>query len=468
MSVRRAAILLLAAACGCEPAGPVDAGAADAAAALDGGVGCGAVTIALPGEPSQAIPVNEVCTITIELAEPRVVEVWVEGGRRVVFEGIGEAGYLGPVLLESGAHRLTTSGPTTFHLRDLGAPPGAIRIERSLTWTDAVLLDDPSVAGWDRAMRAVTGDAHPGPLVDAFFRRFGTTAHSERLGPLRLLEDQIAAQGSDPTRWDLDAFPFRATGVHHRIDLADATHCGEVRLSYASTHPLHQPFHMILLFRQEATPADRRPDGTAHCAATALAWARLSALDDDAFRAAARAILDAALVRERFLVLETVELIISPWEWRQWFLEGGALENRPLFQTVDAERLNRAGPDRDDFLAWVDENAAAIDARAMSIPSAFRSESARVNDGVPWIPLDLGGVAATATFPALRQHLEIVGCPACHATDADFVQTLPDRTFSPFYERELVAREAHLRALAEGRAETPPFGPLQEDPRLPP
>lgn len=465
---RRAASLLVAAALGCEPASPTDAGAAGDSAAVDGATGCGAVTVALPGEPSVAIPVNEACTITIEVAEPRVVELWLVGGWFIV-EGVGEGGYLGPLVLEAGTYRVTPSPRATFHLRDHGVPPGAIRIDRSLTWTDPVLLDDPAIAGWDRAMRAVVGGAHPGPLVDAFFRRFGTTAHSERLGPQRLLEDQIAAQGSDPTTWDLDAFPFRATGVHHRIDLADPTHCGEVRVSYASTHPLHQPFHMILLFRQEATLADRRPDGTAHCAATALAWARLSALDDDAFRDAARAILDAALVRERFLVLETVEFIISPWEWRQWFLEGGALENRPLFQTVDTERLNRAGPDRDLFLSWVDDNAAALDARTLYIPSAFRSESARVNDGVPWIPLDLGGVAAVAAFPALRQHLEIVGCPACHATDADFVQTLPDRTFSPFYARELVAREAHLRALAEGRAEPAQrFGPLQQDPLLPP
>ena len=64
--------------------------------------------------------------------------------------------------------------------------------------------------------------------------------------------------------------------------------------------------------------------------------------------------------------------------------------------------------------------------------------------------------------------IEQVGCPACHATSAELAQTRPDRTFSPFDAKELVARAAHLIELAEGRAEPPPHGPLQPTPVLPP
>ncbi|MBX3274155.1 MAG: hypothetical protein KF729_28065, partial [Sandaracinaceae bacterium] len=454
---------------GCEGAGPaVDAGLGALDGAADDGGGCAPLALAIPGAPRATGAIHASCGATLTLDEARVLDLWVEHGSLTL--AAREGAYVGPLRLDAGTWLVAVDRDTTLHVRDLGAPPpAALSIARSLTWTDAALLDDPEVAGLDRVMRAVSGDAPPGRLLDAMFRRFGTTAHSERLGPQRIVEEQVELQGADPAGWDLDALPFRVTGVHNRVDLADGTGCGELRVSLASTHALHQPFHLIFLFAQPARDEDLRPDGVAHCAATALAWARLSALDDAAFRAAARAVLAEALAPARFLVLETVEFIISPWEWRQWFLEGGALENRPLFQTVDTERLNRAGPDRGAFLAWVGDNAAALDARTQLVPERFRAPSARVNDGVPWIALDLGGLAALERYPRLRQQLEIVGCPACHATDAPFVQTLPDRTFSPFYRRELDAREAHLRSLAEGRAPIPaPFGPLQPDPLLPP
>ena len=70
-------------------------------------------------------------------------------------------------------------------------------------------------------------------------------------------------------------------------------------------------------------------------------------------------------------------------------------------------------------------------------------------------------------FPDLRGNIEIVGCPACHSADAEFVQTRPDRTFSPFYDKELDARAAHLLTAHAGEGADVPFGPLQEAPVLP-
>ena len=46
--------------------------------------------------------------------------------------------------------------------------------------------------------------------------------------------------------------------------------------------------------------------------------------------------------------------------------------------------------------------------------------------------------------------------------------TRPDRTFSPFYAKELIVRGAHLAELAEGPRERPSHAPLQADPVLPP
>lgn len=435
----------------------------DDAAPGDGGLDATSDGLCAISVEVGATAVDPRCVYTLEL--DGVIELWADEGTLTI--GEETASHFDPRVFA--APTSLAIDAETVHVRSHGAAPSDVEIARSLTWTDPVLLEDPSLVGLARVMRVVAGGPG-GSLFDAWFRRFATTAHSERLGPVRLLEAIAIEQGDDPASWDLDATPFVVTGVHNRIDLTDGTHCGELRVSIASTHPIHQPFHLIALFQQPPLPDDLRPDGSAHCVATALRWGRLSDLDDDAFRGEARALLDGALVRERFVALETVDFLISPWEWRQWFLEGDVLENRPLFQTIDTAGLNAPGARRTELLAWVEDNAAAIDARRILIPEVFRAPSARVNDGVPWIPLDLSGVdpSVLERYPDLRRNLEIVGCPACHATDAPFVQTLPDRSFSPFYATELDARAIALVARARGDATIPPFGPLQSEPVLPP
>ncbi len=346
-----------------------------------------------------------------------------------------------------------------------GAPvPPAVR-ERSLVWTAPALVDDPDVVGLGRVLAAIAPDAHGGRMLDAWFRRFATTLHSERAGPAQLADELALTHGADPAAWDLDALPFKVTGVHNRLDLAErGGGCGELRVSIASTHPTYAPFHMLFLFRQEPSEDDIGPGGAAHCLATARRWARLAASSDDDFVIDARALLDEVLVPERFLLAESVELTVSPWEWRQWTPTGdGELDNPPLFMTVATPMLNEAGPLRDDFLAFVVENAEGLAARTTPIPSGFRAQSARVPPSVPADRLDLTGLdpAILAAYPSLAERIEIVGCPTCHTTDANFVQTNVDRTFSPFYDRELDARGVRLDAMQTGEpVPVPPFGPL--------
>ena len=363
---------------------------------------------------------------------------------------------------------------------------GTVRRERSLAWTDAALLDDPTVVGLARVIGAAAAQVAPtggggGALFDAWLRRFATTAHSERAGPARLADHLRADLGADPSTWNLDDAPFKVTGVHNRVDLMGAfddgtPHCGQLRVSLASTDPILRPFHLLFLFSQPALDddgeaSDFAADGTLTCERTALAWARLSDLDDPAFLDAARALLDEGLAPARFLLAESVELTVSPWEWRQWTPTGDPavpLDNPPLFEQLDVEHLNQPGPARAALLAFVDANADALDARTLKLPDGRRAPSVRVVQGAPWVPLDLTGAAATAAHPSLRQHLEIVGCAACHTADADFVQTRDDRTFSPFYKKELLARGALLGEILAHRRRVIPFGPLQDAPVLPP
>ncbi|MBL8939956.1 MAG: hypothetical protein JNM69_35720, partial [Archangium sp.] len=182
------------------------------------------------------------------------------------------------------------------------------------------------------------------------------------------------------------------------------------------------------------------------------------------------------LTPQRFLLIETVEQSLSPWEWRQWVKTTSTsglpyvFDNPPLFQQLDIERLNQQGALRSAFLSWLSMNVDAAESRRLAIPELFRPPSIRAASGVPRQPLSLAGldVQVLAQHPTIRQQLELVGCAACHTTDADFVQTRADRTISPFYAKELDARARHLERLSAGEAPRAPFGPLQPTPVLPP
>jgi hypothetical protein len=207
------------------------------------------------------------------------------------------------------------------------------------------------------------------------------------------------------------------------------------------------------------------PDDTVHCLGTARRWGRLSALDGAAFVDAATAWLDEGIAHETFLMAETVELTVSPWEWRQWVPSGqDAFDNPPLFQTIDVPRVNAPGPLRDELLAWVATDAASLAQRTMEIPERFRARSAQAPPSAAREILDLTGLDPTmmAEYPTLAADMESMGCPACHTTDAEFVQTNVEREVSPFYDRELDARATRLDLMNEGiEVPTPPFGALQ-------
>lgn len=328
-------------------------------------------------------------------------------------------------------------------------PPVDIDRERSLVWIHPDIVDNPAIIGLARVMATIADDGHGGRHLHDWFDTFATTAHSERLGPALLMEELRGQLGADPTTWDLDALPFIVTAVHNRIDLGPrAGECGELRVSLASTHPIYAPLHLIFLFRQPRVPTDTE------CRAAAARWASLSAMSHTEFVGEARAIIDEVFTKPNFLIAESVELTVSPWEWRQW----DGVVNLPLFQTVDSERLNQAGALRDDFVQFATTNAAALTARTMEVPERFRPLSARVPPGVPRVSLDL----QVTGYPDLAAEIEIMGCPACHTENADFVQTTAQRTFSDFYDAELDARAIWLDRLNRGEdVGVPPFGPLQ-------
>ena len=357
---------------------------------------------------------------------------------------------------------------------DAGRLPGAVVRARSLVWTQPAIVEDPTFVSLASVMAAAADDGHGGDLFDWMLRRFGTTPHSQRSDQTRMADELKMTLGVDPASWDLSQAPFIVTAVHNRIDLAADGHCGELRVSLATTHATIQPFHLIFLFRMQPEAGD------ADCRGLAIRLARLSELAEPDFLLAAEALLAEHVAPARFILLETAEFTFAPWEWRQWTRIPNpdpttsarlpfVLENPPLFQTVDVEGLNPAGPRRDAFLQWVEANARQIDRRRTLIPEQFRPRHAIAPTAFPRQRLSLTGLNPNvlAAYPDLRKKLEIVGCPACHTTEADFVQTTALREFSDFYDRELDARADALDRWVLGTAPSVPFGPLQPNPVLP-
>lgn len=427
---------------------------------------------------------------TLDVAAPAEVALeGLPGGEHLVrLEAIGDAEVTAPWLVPTDVVDggfLARSRRVTGPLEPIaigGAPGASVRlviavraippdadIPHSLTWTDPAVVDDPSAVGLSRVLAAWSDDGHGGLLLDHFLRAFGVTAHSERPGLVELADALAQDFGPDPASWDLDALPMRVTAVHNRIDLRNDAHCGELRVSFNVTHPDFPFVHFLFLFAQ-GTDGDVSELGIRHCEETAFAWARLASTPD--FGADARTILDASLVRERFLLAESLERTVGTWEWRQWVpVENtdpatrdalpNVVANRRLFQTVDVEGVNAPGSRRDDFLAWLTANADAIEARSIAIPERFAPLSARATEGVLRPELDLSGVDDPRR-EALRTALDRVGCPGCHERSATFVQTSPDRVFSAFYMDELEARRDALDAFREGAIAAPPFGALSD------
>ncbi len=379
-----------------------------------------------------------------------VLEAWIDGE------------WTAPHVVDADVDLEVPAGTLTVWGR--GAPPPAAQRERSIAWFDPALLDDATAISFARVIATISDDGHGGALLDRWFRSFAAGPGAGRATFAQFLGEVVSAQGADPRAWDLAELPFKVTGIHNRVDLARRDDCGELRVSVASTHATFSPVHLIFLFRQQPEADDITPDGAVHCRGAARRWARLGGLDPAAFAAEARRIIAAGVTRDRFLLAESVELSLSPWQWRQWAPDGnGGLVNPRLFQTIDITRVNTPGATRDAFLAAVTTNAEAIAARQWSIPDAFRAQVAEVQPNAKATLVDLTPLAAVlARHPELPRAIGMVGCPRCHTDDADFVQTGIDRRPSPFYDREIDARARRLDAVNAGTEPAlAPFGPLQ-------
>lgn len=72
------------------------------------------------------------------------------------------------------------AGPTDAgHSIDAGPTLPRARIQASLFFSDAGLVDDVAVVSFAKLLQLISDDGHGGALLSAWFHRFATTAHSE-------------------------------------------------------------------------------------------------------------------------------------------------------------------------------------------------------------------------------------------------------------------------------------------------
>lgn len=394
-----------------------------------------------------------------------------------------EAGWVATGPYRTGEHTLRVEAQRAADIRiEIDARGELMRrqeigADTSLEWLSgtagATLLDVENLA---RMLRLLSEDGHGGRLLAHWLESFETTAHSSRPAIAALGDQLHASFGADPLQWPVDTLPFALIAVENRLDLRTAETCGELRFVYAATSPGYESFRMVFRFGQPPVSTDRSPAGTLTCIGTAQRWAELSRdgvdpiEDTDAFIN----LMEGLLKRTHFISIRTHEAAggAAETEFREWRISENTdpatqgvlptiLTNVPLFQTVDVPRLNQAGPDRDAFLAFVNENAAGLDARTTVIPAEFLATSLRAAEDA-WSSLDLSGLPAEtqAAFPQLRKNIEVMGCAGCHlAGDAFSLRTAGGAPV--FMSTELGARLDHLRALSQGQLQTTQFGPLQ-------
>jgi hypothetical protein len=132
--------------------------------------------------------------VTVEVVGIAEVIVELDGEQRIVEAAIDGAGTTvestwyrpRPIRDDRTSFDLTGDGIVAVTVWARGAPtPAAVR-ERTVVWIDPAIVDDPEVVGLGRVMAAAAADWHGGRMLHAWFERFSTTVHSERVGRARV------------------------------------------------------------------------------------------------------------------------------------------------------------------------------------------------------------------------------------------------------------------------------------------
>lgn len=412
-----------------------------------------------------------------------------EGSVTLTFDGApeDETGWISPRVYKRGSHVLKVTAKEDTHVDVLvhlqGEP--AIPTDMSVAIERPVYTSQSWYSGIHGMMGLVADDGHGGRLLEHWLASM-SQGDGARAGPGQLLAKLKQDHGDDAAKWVMSSLPFRGVIITNRIDLLDGVNCGELHFVVTSTAAGFEKLNFRFRFVQPPQGADVSKFGTLHCMRTARDWAAVGTQpnpDDPVDLADDR--LTTVLTRVNFKSVQVSEAIGTDgdWQFREWKRtanpDSGTLAVLPnvlapitLEQTVDVAKVNAAGTVRDQFLAYVSENAAALTSRRSVIPEAYRTQATHLQENA-WTnhtnqKVDLTGVDAAilAANPTLRPSIEVVGCSGCHGASASAVhvrttgpQTDPDK--SAFLREELRLRKAFLTALQSGPVARPAYGPMQ-------
>lgn len=326
-----------------------------------------------------------------------------------------------------------------------GCDPG-----KSVLIRDPAILDDPFWA-FPRVLGLVTG-ADASAVSDHLLSQIGT---SNVVGG-KTAEPRPGAKAffdGLPRRSDglIDAarIPLQPTSLSNRLDLADATSCGEARITYAITVGVQDRRHRMTLIVELSQPYDN-----AGCRNVAKSWMALSKLDGAALQSALQAIYTPLLTPANLKQLRTNEFLVGPqdfskplaaWELREFHLGADARLHQVLLPlSVDPTQAQST-----DFVQWVTANQTGLKKGTVTFPAQYQMPTAS-EDGVR---LQVSNFDAT-----LDDLVNSQTCAGCHTSSTNTAFAHVGERFrgtgraeiSQFLQEELKKRARHLGAVAAG------------------
>jgi hypothetical protein len=287
-------------------------------------------------------------------------------------------------------------------------PVDNLHVERSLLVRDPEIIDDPSFR-----LDTVFSKLAPAGNVDAF-----TSGFLKQVGAANTLPNGSSVTARDG--WglfltqlapDTAGVTQRLAGLLHitalinRLDLAQSETgtCGEARLSYALTLAYNNGNQRMTLIVELHVPDDGNG-----CRTVAQRWAELSLYDNaDDRRTALIALYNELLSPATLGQVRTNEFLNStgaePWQLREFHLDqNGMLQAAAVAQTVDPSFANSP-----DFLAWLQQNSAAVLAGNAVFPAQYLAAGS-VENGTR---LSLSGM------PDIEKAVNAQACAGCHLTE---------------------------------------------------
>jgi len=365
-------------------------------------------------------------------------------------DGVGGGGG-GPLPLEAPAPGTCSCEPTFSNCQPNS---GVVDVEKSVLVRDPAILDDPYWA-LPHVLALVSGsDANA--VADGLLGQLGTAqtvsgqTAAARPGAAAFIATLPRTTGGVIDASQIGLVP---TSLSNRLDLADASSCGEARVTYALGLGATDRRHRMTLIVELRQPLDG-----AGCRTVAKTWLGLSQLSGAALQSALQSIYAPLLTPANLKQVRTNEFLVGPqdqtqppaaWELREFHLGTDARLHQSLLPLqVDPATVQSSA----DFLSWVQANASGLQHGTVSFPAQYQVPTGNED-----------GSVVSLSDPSIADLVNRSTCAGCHttATNSAFAHVAERfggtgrAEISQFLAGELGKRANHLGLVASGAASAP-------------